>query len=637
MRKLIILFAAHLLSSSLVFSQQISFPGAEGYGKYSEGGRGGIVLEVTNLNDSGAGSLRDAISGYTGQKRTIVFRVSGTIELQSTINVKNDAYLTIAGQTAPGDGICIKDNPITFDGCHDIIIRYMRFRPGDEQNCVSPDCDYVDGISIRNTQNIILDHCSLSWSIDAIMDLTVNTGNSTVQYCILSEALLNSKHSKGAHSMGTGWDGAGGATYHHNIIASCNSRTPRLDKYLNSDNSRDLIQIANNVIYNWSSYGAYGGENADVNYVNNYYKYGPSTGKKDQIFQADGECKMYVEGNYVYAYPDVTADNSKGIYVGGDKATSAELDTILVAAPFTIEEINLEPGEQCLSSVLATAGVSYPVRDAVDSRIIEDIIQQTGAIIDSPSQVGGWPVLNSQVAPVDSDHDGMPDSWEDGADLDSSDPSDRNLDRDGDGYTNLEEYLNSLVEIPDFVYSPIKLSASVIQDKTVRIDWTDVSDNENAFIVERKDGTEFVQVGTAGADAVNFDDIVPDYGTYYYRVKAVNDELSSLYTESIRIRVDYTFSGTGPALHSGMRIYPNPSNENVYIETYFPGDIKGLDIFDLLGRKIISLDGEMKEDGNFIYSWDGSRSDGSKAQPGVYLVRITSGSQYDRQLLVRKD
>jgi hypothetical protein len=439
------------------FSQQLAFPGAEGFGKFTSGGRGGIVIEVTNLKDSGTGSLRDALTNslYKGKKRTIVFKVSGTIDLLSQIQVKYDSCITIAGQTAPGDGICIRNFPISLSDSKNIIIRYLRSRLGDLQTCDSAlgECD-IDAFSIRKCHHIMLDHCSFSWSIDDVLDLTVETGYTTVQYCILSEALNNSKHSKGAHGYAAGWDGYSygdygvfaGSTYHHNLIASCNSRTPRLDSYAGENNTgrRDLLDIVNNVIYNWNSNGAYGGENADVNWQNNYYKYGPNTSKKDQIFQPDQMCKIFLAGNYVDGYPAVTVDNSLGIYVAGKKATTAQLDTILKPVSFDVWPVNMETSQNAYATILESVGAVLPKRDEVDKRILNDVVSRTGAIINSQSEVGEWPVLYSVTAPADTDHDGMPDEWETKAGLNPNNAADRNGDVNSNGYTDLEDYLNGI-------------------------------------------------------------------------------------------------------------------------------------------------------------------------------------------------
>ena len=346
-----ILFALTFLLSGLSIisdAQQLAFPGAEGFGRFTVGGRGGKVVEVTNLYNSGKGSLRYALENESGP-RTVIFRVGGIINLQSKIEIKNDAYITIAGQTAPGHGICIRNYPLMINQSHDIILRYFRSRLGDQG-------DDDDALSIRNCTNVMVDHCSLSWSVDAIFDVTHQSSKVTAQWNIISEALQESHHEKGGHSMATGWDGKNGCSYHHNLIANCNSRTPRLDKYAADDGTRDdLIDIINNVIYNWDGYGAYGGENADVNWIGNYYKYGPSTSfqKRTQIFKPDGDCKAYVAGNFVDGSAAVTADNNKGIN------TTKALSEVLVATPFQTEKPEIEAATDAFTSVLAKAGAIF--------------------------------------------------------------------------------------------------------------------------------------------------------------------------------------------------------------------------------------------------------------------------------------
>jgi pectate lyase len=646
-------------------AQQPAFPGAEGFGRFSRGGRGGIVVEVTNLQDAGPGSLRQALTGYAGQKRTIIFRVSGTIELQSDIRVSGDASITIAGQTAPGAGICLKDYPLTIDNSHDIIIRYLRFRPGDEQDCISPGCDDIDAMSIRSSYNVMVDHCSFSWAIDADLDLTHETGKSTVQYCILSEALLNSKHSKEAHSMAAGWDGQGGGTYHHNLIASCNSRTPRLDAYLGQiSGERDRIDVVNNVIYNWAGNGAYGGEFADANWRHNYYRYGPSTGgstggKRDQIFQVDGSCKLYLEGNLTEGYPAVSADNSKGIYILGRKATSSELDTILVTNPFEVENTLVESAEECFNTVLAHAGASLPVRDPVDIRIVNDVNLRNGAIIDSPADVGGWPVLASTEAPPDTDHDGMPDDWELVAGLDMNDPADRNGDRNSDGYTNLEEYLDGLAVIPTFIYRPAGLQGNRTGDLTLELIWQDASDNETGFILERFATDAWEPVASPGANDTVCADTLPQYGLYQYRVKAVNDQDTSLYTYSDRINMsDPTGMDLQDAQLSGeteLRCYPNPFTDHIRIEYSLPvpGTLR-LTIYDIMGRLVRELSqgdrqqglnkvgGENRQEslnwqeGRNRLEWDGGDEKGTPLPAGAYFIRLETWNATITRLVLKR-
>ncbi len=445
-----------------------------------------MVLFVNNLDDSGAESLRDALtsSSYKGKKRTIVFKVSGTIELLSDIEIKYDSCITIAGQTAPGDGICIKNFPIKVGDSHDLIFRYLRFRIGDEQDC-GTGCDDIDALSFRKSYHIIVDHCSLSWSIDDVLDLTVTTGYSTIQWCILSEPMNNSKHSKGAHGYIAGWDGSsyggggifGGGSYHHNLLASGGSRTPRLDSYADDNGKRDLIDIVNNVIYNWSGYGAYGGEHADVNWQNNYYKYGPSTSNRFQIFLPDDSCKMFLNGNYVDGYPTVTEDNSKGIRM---ESAALTLNEILQDKPYEVWSIEMQSAEDAYKSILPQAGALLPQRDAVDIRIVNDVIDRTGKIIDSPSQVGGWPALNNTVPPADSDLDGMPDTWEDARGLDKNNPGDRN-NLTSNGYTQLENYLNSI----EFQNPVQNVNYQMNSDGLASIHWDDLYIGEDSFRIER--------------------------------------------------------------------------------------------------------------------------------------------------------
>src|SRR5687767_7950836 len=204
-----------------------AFPGAEGFGANATGGRGKMVYAVTNLNDSGPGSLRDALSGGD---RTVVFRVSGTINLESQLRL-NKPNVTVAGQTAPGDGICLRGRELFIADTDNVIVRYLRLRPGDEQKAEH------DALSIRNCRNVIIDHCSLSWSTDSLNDVTHTSGNVTVQWCILAEPLNKSVHAKGDHGYATGWDGriingkGGGGSYHHNLLAHAFSRAPRIGYY----------------------------------------------------------------------------------------------------------------------------------------------------------------------------------------------------------------------------------------------------------------------------------------------------------------------------------------------------------------------------------------------------------------------
>ena len=417
-----------------------AFPGAEGFGKYTTGGRGGKVIEVTNLKDRGPGSFRAAVEASGA--RTIVFRVSGTIPLESEIKIKNP-NLTIAGQTAPGDGICIKNYQVNFDTTN-MIIRYVRFRPGDEKG------KEQDGFGGKGDQ-LIIDHCTASWGVDETF--SINKGaNSTVQWCLVSESLTKSLHKKGSHGYGGLWGGPG-ASWHHNILAHHSSRNPRASGNAESG----LMDYRNNVIYNWGFNSAYGGEMWPRNWINNYYKYGPATSEKvrSRVFvQKDPRGKMYATGNYVWGFPAISADNWNG-GIEFDKEGLANQATLRMSQPFVVAPVITQTAEQAMELVLAHAGCSRS-RDSVDQRIVNEIRTGTAkfgasyggggkGLIDSQKEVGGWPELRSRPAPVDTDHDGMPDDWEKSHKLDPNNLADGVLDGNGDGYTNLEKYLNSLV------------------------------------------------------------------------------------------------------------------------------------------------------------------------------------------------
>ncbi|MBA9076354.1 FlgD immunoglobulin-like domain containing protein [Rufibacter quisquiliarum] len=446
------------LETSVGFAQQLAFPGAEGFGRFTTGGRGGTVIEVTNLNDSGTGSFRAAVNA-TGA-RTIVFRVSGTIKLLSALPIKN-GNLTIAGQTAPGDGICISNQTVTVDA-DNVIIRYMRFRLGDEAQVEN------DAIWGRNKQNIIIDHCTMSWSVDETASFYLNR-NFTMQWCLLSESLYKSVHNKGNHGYGGIW-GGDQATFHHNLLAHHTSRNPRFNGGGRSGINggtypNEHVDFRNNVLYNWGDNSAYGGENGKYNMVNNYYKPGPATpsSKSKRIVQVSYESDpqfgagygtFYINGNYVHGNATVTADNWAGGVDYDANITTAQRASVRLQAPIDYHMETTHTALEAYEAVLAGAGASLK-RDAVDTRIINEVRTGTATyggaygaskgIIDTQGTVGGWPTLESLPAPADADKDGMPDAWENQNGLNPNDASDRNGDRNSNGYTNLEDYLNSLV------------------------------------------------------------------------------------------------------------------------------------------------------------------------------------------------
>lgn len=426
------------ISQTSSFSQQLAFPGAEGFGRFASGGRGGQVIAVTNLNDNGPGSLRAAIK--KSGPRTIAFRVSGTIALESDLEI-TDGDITIAGQTAPGDGICLRNYPLIISA-DNIIIRYLRIRLGDAAR------QQADAISCLGQKNIIIDHCSLSWGIDEVASFYDNE-NATVQWCIISESLHNSIHKKGPHGYGGIWGGKG-ASFHHNLIAHHSSRNPRFNgSRTHGKPQKEVVDFRNNVIYNWGANSSYGGEAGNQNVVANYYKAGPGTQDKDRIVEPwDAKGKWYVAENFVFGYPDITADNWDGGVQG------KFWKRVRVDAPHPAAAVETQSAESAYELVLANGGANFPKRDSVDLRVIAEVASGTATyggkwgagsgIIDSQRDVGGWPTLRSAAAPVDEDRDGMADDWERAHGLDPANPQDHNLDFNGDGYTNLEKYLYSL-------------------------------------------------------------------------------------------------------------------------------------------------------------------------------------------------
>ena len=447
---------------SKTVNDPIAFPGAEGYGKYTTGGRGGKVLIVTNLDDDGEGSFRKAATA--NGPRIIVFAVSGTIHLNSTISIKANA--TIAGQTAPGDGICIADKSVQVSG-DNIIVRYMRFRLGDK---LQRQAGMVDGSGGEDAfgggsgrKNIIIDHCTFSWSNDECFSL-YNGDSTTFQWNIISEPLNYSYHFETGdkdwehHGYGGIWGGKH-LSAHHNLFAHCNNRNPRFNG--NRQGIQEFVDYTNNVIYNWGGNNIYAGEGGFYNIVNNYFKYGPSTNKNVRYrivnpgkTETIGFGKWYVNGNYVDEAKDISKNNWLGI-VMGNGGTEEDKRTAIIDKPHPADPMNIQTAETAFDAVLKSAGASFK-RDTLDERIINDVKNRTGFIIDvqgryphhSPFEMtlSAWPALKSFPAPADSDKDGMPDDWEKKNGLNNNDASDASgykLDRH---YTNIEMYLNSITE-----------------------------------------------------------------------------------------------------------------------------------------------------------------------------------------------
>ena len=419
----------------------VAFPGAEGAGAFALGGRGGRVLFVTNLEDSGPGSLRAAAEA--GGPRTILFRVSGTIRLRTPL-VIHEGRVTIAGQSAPGDGITLRDQRLQVSA-DDFVIRYIRSRLGDESKTES------DAIWISKGRRIILDHVSASWSVDETLSASANYTNPdqgyydlTVQWSIISESLTHSLHAKGEHGYGSLIRAGRGAkvSFHHNLWANHEARMPRPGNYSGPevDPLGAFFDFRSNVFYNWGK--GHSGYNADkatlsrYNFVDNAYVAGPQSEKAIAFDESDMLARAWFAGNSMNG--TIPADPWSLV-------TGVQPEGYRLAAPVEVAPVTPEAAASVYTSVLARAGASR-VRDTVDARVIAGVRDRTGRQIDSQRDVGGWPELKSLAAPKDSDDDGMPDAWEKAHGLNPKDAGDGGGDRNGDGWTNLEEWLADLAK-----------------------------------------------------------------------------------------------------------------------------------------------------------------------------------------------
>lgn len=473
--KKLYLFLFIALAWTISASAQVpAFPGADGYGRYTSGGRGGEVYYVTSLEDTDTpGTLRYGVTHLS--KATILFKVSGTIQLKSGLNISGN-NLTIAGQSAPGDGICLAGYPVSVSG-NNVIVRYMRFRMGD-WFLSADEADGADAFGGRFCNNVIVDHCSISWSTDECASFYANY-NFTMQWCIISESLCNSLHSKGSHGYGAIWGGIG-ASYLHNLMLHHNSRTPRFGTGNLGNPNDHMTDMRNNVIYNWCGNGCYGAEGMTVNMINNYYKPGPATllgcAAKERFIgigyatSTDGTTaiwgKYFLNGNFHSKCERINTNNWEGTSVG---STTDLINGIVSKADVKSDKelgetplLHQHTAQGCFLPVVNYAGCSHR-RDAIDIRLTTecrqgstsykgDIANKPGIIDkvddlcpeDADSDWTPWPELKSETAPVDTDQDGMPDEWETRNGLDPKNPEDRNTSNE-EGYTMLEVYLNSLV------------------------------------------------------------------------------------------------------------------------------------------------------------------------------------------------
>lgn len=430
----------------------LGFIGADGFGKYTQGGRGGRVIEVTNLNDSGEGSLRAAIEAEG--PRIVVFKVCGTIELQSQLRIKNP-YITIAGQTAPGGGICLANYGI-ITGTDEIIIRYLHSRPGDK-------AEEGDSLWVNESKNVIIDHVSTSWGTDETLSVS-DSDNVSVQWCMISESLNQSINAKGTHGMGSLIRGSGGqkVTFHHNMYFSHRNRSPMQGNYTpyTEDPVGFNVEFINNVVYNWSGKAASKNHDDDsitrYNYINNYYR----SGRKSQdTYMFSEECpytEMYASGN---SMNDVIPEDQTTMFEFSDEKP-VDKEKYFQSERFDFSEMaNIDDADKLVDKVTAGVGASLN-RDAIDTAVVEAFEQGGGKLINKPEESVGhdeswgsaYPPLVQYTPYVDTDGDGMSDEWEKASGLDPEDPSDGAA-KNASNYTNLDVFLEYLVQNPEAAYT----------------------------------------------------------------------------------------------------------------------------------------------------------------------------------------
>ncbi|MCM1044727.1 MAG: Ig-like domain-containing protein [Candidatus Gastranaerophilales bacterium] len=459
----------------------LAFPTAEGGGRLATGGRGGEVYVVTNLNDKGEGSLRYGIETAPADGRIIVFNVGGTINLESTLSFKNHNNITIAGQTAPGDGITIAGYDTDISESENIIIRFVRFRVGTAN--LLKGGDSMDALWGRDNKTFIIDHCTFSWNTDETLS-TYRGQDGTVQWCLISESLTVSGHSKGRHGYGGIW-GGDNTVFQYNLLANHTSRNPRVGGGFLGDPTAQTppnvakVQLNNNVLYNHGYFACYGGGYTYTNYIYNYVK--PGRGTRDSLvntllgFGENGKVGgVYYTGNVLEGNAEVTADNSKGFSNDGKN------DTTVATQPYTSEafdHITLTTDTSYYDQVLNSAGATYPYRDAIDARVVAQVKTDTGSYINTQDEVGGYPMntLTEHPAGFDTDGDGIPDEWESEHGLNPDDATDSRtlcLKDENDaatyGYAWIEVYFNELVDAqsqPDYVAENPTVTIDLLDNK----------------------------------------------------------------------------------------------------------------------------------------------------------------------------
>jgi hypothetical protein len=555
-----------LLSLTTTLSaQQLAFPEAEGFGRFANGGRGGDVYRVTNLDNDGPGSLRFGIE-KASDPRNIVFDISGNIELTNYLRIRSDS-MTIAGQTAPGPGICIQGYGLSVSANH-VILRHLRFRPGNKYLAPHDEGGFTEDALTLSGDNIIVDHISTSWAIDENLSCGTQWNDITIQSCLIGEALHKTLYYHGeyapdhnGHSMGSlikvrGADA--NATLQHNLWIHNNNRNPAVGSYEGTEHQ--TVDVRNNVMYNCRSFGYSSGASlqVDMNYIGNYIIAGTNTSSSNRKRAFDANENNHL---HIYQWGNKIDGNLNRTFDGINTGWGMFDDTwVSHDSPFEMPNQITYSADQALEIVLADVGALPWSRDAVDQRLIDDLENGTGKIINSQEEVGGYPVLKvvSRPAGWDTDGDGMPDGWESVMGFNPEDSTDGNDDANNDGYTNLEAYLNNRATRLDFLLPPAELKVQSISGTRIDLSWKEAAHNESGFSIERsiEPDNGFVKIQNVNPNITSYSDAgLEPLTIYYYRVRATNQFSQSIYSETVST---ITLNATGTPLGPKN---PIPNNE----------------------------------------------------------------------------
>lgn len=560
-----------------------AFPGAEGGGAYTSGGRGGDVYIVTNLEDYGTssttieGSLRKGIMETPPGGRTIVFHVSGTIQLKSPLLFKNIKNLTIAGQTAPGNGITLAGYETNISDSENIIIRYMKFRPGATN--VHTGSDSMDALWGRDNNYFIIDHSSFSWNTDETLSL-YRGQNGTVQWSTVYESLTLSGHSKGRHGYG-GIAGGDKTTFHHNLYVNHTSRNPRFGGgYAGKADASHVavVQFSNNAIYNWGFNGPYGGGFNFVNYMNNLNIAGPGTrdNVKDQIIDAGEKGKLggfYVSGNRINGQTTGVLDATYTPYFKFSGDVDGAQKTEVRTTPYRsgdstgvtknvynagfdtyLDNSITQANGDLLESILQKAGATYPSRDAIDARIVAEVRNGLGRYVNVEQEVGGYVspfgVIEAEhPADYDTNLNGIADSWEKTNGIWGTPDAYKTV--TASGYTWLEQYINGIVDMEHAAENPdVSLKAPLDQTQftdgqSVAVE-IDASSNFGNYIakVAVYNGSEYLGDASLadGKYVYNIPEDTLNDGTYFISARATDSKGNATQSTAATIHVN-TVSG----------------------------------------------------------------------------------------------